>query len=329
MLAADYFDGHSSRVRVVQLEVAGQDLVIVGEDIDMRVPFAQVKVDERLGRAPRRLRFENGAFCVVGNLNALDAMLASTAHRDGWVDRIQRRSQFVLPAVVAFVMLAAAAYKWGLPWAAAKGAAYLPAAVGVKLSDQALRILDRGILLPSKIDEDRRQTLSRKFRALRLPEGGTATAEVLFRRSPQLGANAFTLPDGRIIVLDGLITAIDNDPQILATLAHEEGHAHGHHGLQMLLQSSAVGAFLAFYIGDISSLLAAAPAALMQAKYSRDLEQQADDYGAAILTLNGMSPSLLADALDKLIKAHHGPVQDGYLSTHPATFARMRHLRAL
>ena len=136
-------------------------------------------------------------------------------------------------------MLIAAAYKWGLPWAAAKGAAYLPSSVGVRLSEQALRIVDGGILLPSTIGQDRRQTLSRKFHALRLPEGGTASAELVFRRSPQLGANAFTLPDGRIIVLDDLITIIDDDRQILATLAHEEGHAHGHHGLQMLLQSSA------------------------------------------------------------------------------------------
>ena len=36
--------------------MAGEDLVIAGEDIDLRVPFADVSVDERLGRAPRRLR---------------------------------------------------------------------------------------------------------------------------------------------------------------------------------------------------------------------------------------------------------------------------------
>jgi Zn-dependent protease with chaperone function len=327
MLSADYFDGHSSRVRAVGLAVTGEDLVIVGEDIELRVPFAEVTVDERLGRAPRRLRLKNGAFCVVSDLNALDALLASTTHRDGWVDRIQRRSTFVLWSLAAFVLLVLAGYQWGLPWAAAEGAAFMPAAVGVKLSNEALRILDGGVLQPSKISQDRRKALSDKFHALRLPGGGKATAELLFRRSPQLGANAFTLPDGRIILLDDLITVIDDDRQVLAALAHEMGHAHGHHGLRMLLQSSAVGAFLAFYIGDISSLLAVAPATLMQARYSRDLEQQADDYGAAVLALNGMSPSLLADALDKLAKSHPGAAKSGYLSTHPATAERMRHLR--
>jgi Zn-dependent protease with chaperone function len=329
MLTADYFDGHSSRIRVVELEVAGSDLVIAGEDINVHVPFAEVTVDERLGRAPRRLRFRNGAFCVVSDLNALDALLSSTAHRDGWVDRIQRRSKFVLPAIVAFVVLAIAGYQWGLPWAAAAGAAYLPATIGVTLSDQALRILDGGVLLPSNIAKDRQQALTTKFHALRLPEGGTARAELLFRRSPQLGANAFTLPDGRIIVLDGLITILNDDRQILATFAHEAGHARGRHSLRLLLQSSAVGAFLALYVGDVSSLLAVAPATLIQARYSRELEEQADDYGAAVLALNGMSPVLLAQALDKLAKSHQDSAQTGYLSSHPATVERMRHLRAL
>ena len=329
MLTADYFDGRSTRVRVVRLEVAGEDLLISGEDIDRRVPITQVKVDERLGRAPRRLRFADEAFCVVNDLNALDALLSSTAHRDGWVDRIQRRARFVLLSLAACAVLAVAAYKWGLPWAAGIGAAHMPSGVSVKLSDQALNALDGGILLPSGIAEDRQQALNARFHSLRLPEGGNATAEMLFRRSPQLGANAFTLPDGRIIVLDDLVTIIGDDRQVMAALAHEAGHGHGNHGMRMLLQSSIVGAFLAFYVGDISSLLAAAPAALMQARYSREFEAQADNYAAAVLKLNGMSPGLLADALDKLAKSHRETAGAGYLSTHPATVARMRHLRSL
>lgn len=153
--------------------------------------------------------------------------------------------------------------------------------------------------------------------------------ESLFRYSPQLGANAFTLPDGSTIVLDDLLTTLGDDQLTLAVFAHELGHAHGRHGLQMLLQSSAVGAFLTFYVGDISTLLAAAPAAIVQATYSQDLERQADDYGAAVLQLNGMSPALLADALDKLAESHPGSVTPAYLSTHPSTDERMRHLRSL
>jgi Zn-dependent protease with chaperone function len=97
----------------------------------------------------------------------------------------------------------------------------------------------------------------------------------------------------------------------------------------MLLQNSAVGAFMAFYFGDISPLLAAAPAAVLQAKYSQEFEQQADAYGATLLLHNGMSPSLLADALSKLAKLHPAFSNGGYLASHPSTAERIRRLRLL
>jgi Zn-dependent protease with chaperone function len=194
---------------------------------------------------------------------------------------------------------------------------------------QTLKLLDGKILMPSKIADERRRALSAKFHALRLPEGGTPDSELLFRGSPQLEANAFTLPDGTIIVLDDLLTSIGDDPQTLAVFAHELGHAHGSHGLQLLLQSSAIGAFWTLYIGDISNLLAAAPAAMVQAKYSQELESQADDYAARLLMHNGMSPALLADALEKLAESHSGSSKGGYLSSHPSTDERLRHLRLL
>jgi Zn-dependent protease with chaperone function len=329
MLSANYFDGRSTRVRVVKLSVVGADLIIAGEDLVLHVPFAQVRVDERLGRAPRRLRFADGTFCEVRDLDALDTLLSAVAHRDGWVDRMQRHVQFVLFSIAACAALAGAAYKWGLPWAAAEGAHHLSPGIGKTLSVQTLRLLDGSILMPSKITEERRQGLSTKFHELHLPQGGTPESDLLFRSSPQLGANAFTLPDGTIIVLDDLLTLIGDDPQIMAVFAHELGHAHGRHGLQLLLQTSAVGAFWTLYVGDISNLLAAAPAAIVQAKYSQDLEEQADDYGAALLIRNGMSPALLADALKKLAESRSQSASGGYLSSHPSTDERMRHLRRL
>jgi hypothetical protein len=327
MLRANYFDGRTTRVRAVNLSTAGEDLVVAGEDIDLRVPFARVKVDERLGRAPRRLRFEDGTFIEVRDLVALDALLSSMGYRDGWVDRMQRHHRSVLLSCVACVVLSVVAYRWGLPWAASEGARHLPLNIGKALSVQVLEILDGRILRPSRIAAERREALDAEFHALQLPEGGTANSALLFRASPQLGANAFTLPDGTIIVLDDLIALAGDDRHVLAVLAHESGHAHWRHGLQLLLRSSAIGAFLAFYVGDISHLLAAAPAAVVQARYSQDFERQADDYAAALLRHNGMSPALLADILEKLAERRPGSSGGGYLSSHPSTDERIRHLR--
>jgi Zn-dependent protease with chaperone function len=329
MLTADYFDGHSTRVKKVALRIDGQTLFISGEDIERQVPFSEVEVDERLGRAPRRLRFRDGAFCEVRDLDALDGLLSSAAHRDGWVDRTQRRARSVLVCLAAVVVLAFAGYKWVLPWAAGKAAMKVPEVVSRQLSVATLQVLDGKILLPSTLPEARRRELSDEFYDLHLPGSGRPQEVLLFRRSPQLGANAFTLPDGTIIILDDLVRVVDDNQQILAAMAHELGHAHGRHGLQLLLQSSVLGTFLAFYVGDFSSVLAVAPATLLHARYSRELEEQADDYAVTVLRFNGMPPALLADALKKLAASHQGNVDMGYMSTHPAIDERVRHLYAV
>jgi Zn-dependent protease with chaperone function len=329
MLTAEFFDGHSTRVRNVVLRIDGQTLFISGEDIAIQVPFSEVQVDERLGRAPRRLRFNDGTFCEVRDLDALDVLLLSADHPDGWVDRAQRRARSVSICLAAVVALAFAGYMWALPWAAGKAAMRMPEAVGRQLSVATLKALDGQILLPSALPEERQRKLSDEFHNLRLPGSGHPRETLLFRNSPQLGANAFTLPDGTIIILDDLVTVVDDDQQILAAMSHELGHAHGRHGLRLLLQSSVLATFLAFYVGDFSSILAVAPVTLLHAKYSRELEEQADSYAAAVLKFNGMSPVLLAETLKKLAASHKGEVNTGYMSTHPAIDERVRLLYAM
>lgn len=328
MLTADYFDGHSTRVRRVALRIEDQTLFVSGEGIERQVPFSEVRVDERLGRAPRRLRFSDGSFCEVQNLASLDDLLSLAGHQDGWVDRTQRRARSVLVCLAAVIALAFAGYMWVLPWAAGKAAVRVPDVVGRRLSMATLEALDGKVLLFSGLPVARQRELSDRFHSLILPESGHPQVALLFRKSPALGANAFTLPDGTIIILDDLVKVLDDDQQVLAVAAHELGHAHGRDGLRMLLQGSVLATFWAFYVGDFSSLLAMAPATVLHARYSRELEDQADGYAAAVLRLNGMSPVLLAEALKKLTGSHQGSQEMGYLSTHPGIDERVRRLNA-
>ena len=45
-------------------------------------------------------------------------------------------------------------------------------------------------------------------------------------------ASAFALPDGQVFVTVGLLTALENEAQLAALLAHEAHHAAGHHGIR-------------------------------------------------------------------------------------------------
>jgi len=332
MLRADYHDGCTALVYAVQLWIVGEELLIRGSGIERRLPFSSMCVSEKLGRAPRRLTLPDGAFCEVRDFDALAALLAQARHREGLVDRAQRHLPTVLLSLVATAGLLLAAWRWGLPWATEEGADHMPAAIGHLLGTQTLRVLDGQWLKPSAFDPGRRQRIADAFAALRTVEGPPPESEVLFRSSPAIGPNAFTLPDGNIIMLDQLLAIVStNEPvgnqEALAVLAHELGHARHRHPMRRLLESSTVAAFWSFYVGDISGLLAAAPTAVMQARYSRQLEREADDYAVQTLLLNGISPARLADALEKLKASHPGSGGSSYLATHPAPDERIKRLR--
>ena len=327
MLRANYQDGRSTQVREVVLAPSDGGLAVVGSNIDFRIPIEKIVVDERLGRAPRRLRFPDGSFCEVRDLDALDILLASLGHRDGWIDRLQRHLPFVGFSIIAFAAILVAAYVFLLPWAVEIVARHIPPSVDEAISAQTIKALDNSLFDPSELSEARQESLTAAFQDLQVAGGGASHAALLFRKSARLHANAFTLPDGTIIILDDLVALMASDGEILAVLSHELGHADKRHSLQMLLRSSVVAAFWTFYVGDISTLLAAAPATIAQARYSQEFERAADDYGAQVLLNNGMSPALLADALQKLKAAYPAAAEGGYFSTHPATDERMTRLR--
>jgi Zn-dependent protease with chaperone function len=240
---------------------------------------------------------------------------------------MQRHRGWVVAALLAFGMAVAGTYRWALPWAAALGARQLPPVVASTISAQALKTLDGGLFRKSQMPTARQQSLLVQFDSLQKLARDSSHSTLLFRSSPQIGANAFTLPDGTIVLLDGVTDSLGDDPHVLAVLAHELGHAHERHGMQLLLRSTAVGAFLTFYVGDTSQLLAAAPAALVHARYSQEFERQADDFGAALLSRYGLSPGLLADDLRQLSALSPENSRGGYLASHPPTDERIRRLR--
>jgi Zn-dependent protease with chaperone function len=336
----DYLDGTTTRRRRVTLRVEDGHAVIEGEDISRREPLGRVRVSERMGSAPRLVSFPDGAFCEVRDHGALDALLGATGFRESFVVRIQARWTWVAGALAAMVALVAAAYVFVLPWGAEIAAAHVPQSAMKTLSDQTLEALEGRFFEPSTLPEDRRTALAQKFARMITPDGDKVAHELVFRKSPVIGPNALALPSGTIIVTDELVALAASDDEILAVLSHELGHVQRRHGVRKALQSTVVGLVATWYLGDLSSLAAAIPAALLDARYSRDMEAEADAYGARMLRANSLSPSLLAMMLERLESSRKSDDADakkdgkddgdglrGYLRSHPATEERIRALR--
>ncbi|MBL8494288.1 MAG: M48 family metallopeptidase [Rhodocyclaceae bacterium] len=326
---AVYFDGRSTKRHAVRLTLSGDVLHMQGDSAAREAPLAVLRISEPMGAAPRLITFGDGAYCEVRDHTALAHLLAASGHRDRAHIRWQFDLRMVLASCALFLVLTLAGYYIGLPLAAELAAPAVPAGVRQAISEQTLELIDGGMLSASKLAPERTEPIVRRFAAMRAPGGQVVGHRVLFRDGGAFGANAFALPDGTLVVTDQLVQLAANDDEVLAVLTHELGHAARHHGLRMVLQGSLVGLFLTWYIGDASTLLAAAPAALLQARYSRGMESEADTWGAAMLRENGMSPGLLASILERLESAHRGKGIDvpEYLNSHPETEARIRALR--
>jgi predicted Zn-dependent protease len=133
-------------------------------------------------------------------------------------------------------------------------------------------------------------------------------------------------------VTDALVALARNDEELVAVLAHEAGHVARRHGLRQLFQNSLVALAVTWLVGDVSAIVAAAPTALLQAKYSRDLEREADSYALVTLRVNGIATEHFAAMLERLEDsgAEGGGITTGaldYLSSHPVTSERIERVR--
>ena len=329
-LRAHYFDGRNAVVHEVRLLPSRGEVWVQGDGWDRRAPLENVQIGERLGRAPRVLRFDDGATCEVPDGPAFAEWLEAVGYRERVVDRAQRSWVLAIASIAVVIAAGFAGYRWGLPWLAQHLAQRVPDAVTIALSDQTLELVDDHLLKPTTLDDARQKALSAAFARLD-PEHH---ATLLFRAGPQIGPNAMALPDGRIVLLDELVALARHDDEILAVLAHELGHVERRHGLRLMIQGTVVGAFIAWWIGDFSPLIAAAPAAILQSRHSRQLENEADADAARQLARIGIAPARLADMLERIADAHgERRPQTGeeswrdYLSSHPATRERIAALR--
>lgn len=328
-IPATYFDGHTAHARPVVLYLNGARLIVDGEAVARDEPLDGLTFSEPLGAAPRVVYFADGARCEVREHAAFTALLQAAGIEDGLVVRLQARWHWAIVAVVLTLATAFAGYHWGLPAVAERIAARLPDSLLDSMAATTLALFDEHLFEDSGLPEARRAQLTGDFARLQPPDGSAPAHRILFRDGAAIGANAFALPDGTIVVTDQLVDIAENDDEILGVLAHELGHLDRRHSLRMLIQSSIVGVLVGWYLGDVSSVAAGLPGALLQARYSRDFEREADDYALRMLSANGLPPAALAAILARMQaqtdcarSAYDDPFR-GYLSSHPATGERI------
>src|SRR5690606_14855829 len=112
----------------------------------------------------------------------------------------------------------------------------------------------------------------------------------------------FALPGGRTYYLSSLIQASRTSDEFAGVLAHELGHVYHRHGMQTLIATSTTGLLVGFILGDMTglSVAGAVGANLIDTRFSREAERQADDFAARTARQLGFSAAGLVDLLERV-----------------------------
>lgn len=147
--------------------------------------------------------------------------------------------------------------------------------------------------------------------------------------------NAFVMPGGKIMFYSGIIDRLNlSDDEIAAIMGHEMSHALREHSRERLSREYAtqtgIGvAASVFGLSQGQAQLANVAGDLgLSRPHSRTQEAEADQIGLELMARAGYNPQAAITLWQKMQRASQGePPQ--FLSTHPASSARIAQLQAL
>ncbi|MDZ7830824.1 MAG: M48 family metallopeptidase [Desulfobacterales bacterium] len=323
------------------LSAAGGYLLFESQAASIRLPLSGITV--KPGGAGKRLIFFNHPEVPGWTVYTPDRSILTDfqlAHLPG-VQQIRReRRRFRLcsaaAAMMVFIAILASAYgvfKLKVPLTRAV-AARVPAEWEENLGDMMIAQFKKQ--QPFIEDEKPLDLLESFFAPLsqNIPDAGYGFALHVVK-NPSI--NAFALPGGDIVLYTGLIHSADSIEELLGVLAHEAAHVTQQHSMRQLIGSAGVFILVQAFFGDVSGLLAVIVENsewLINLKYSRDYEREADDTGWQYLMAADIDPRGMITFFEKLNARQ--PDRDlpvglkkrlEFLSTHPTTDERIARLK--
>ena len=343
-----WYDGRTSRACDATLTLTDDGgLTVDTGDTQHAAGYAEVRVSDRLGNAPRRIEFPDGAAFETTNNDAVDRVIRK--FRPGarpWLHRFEASVPLMAGAIVVTIVIGWATFRYAIPAASAVIAGSLPPELLGAVGDQTFEALDAYGLESTKLPPERRERIAARFGDM-VDDTilGDRACRLEFRSAEKsFGPNAFALPPCRILVTDELVRLAEHDDEIYAVLAHELGHIHHRHSMRRVVQDAFLAFILMMITGDatqVSAAIAAVPVLFLELGYARGFEREADRFALDYMVRERIALHRFPDILERMGNwmadkacdgedcrrnpkaAGEGPLLD-YLSTHPSTAERSR-----
>ena len=345
-IEGNYFSGKSSVSTKCTLLVDEAFKVYFEETEGVPIEFSCLEISPRVGNSVRYITFPDGSSFETNDNSSIDQLVFQASKDKVWFSPYQweRSLKFTLLSIVIIAGMTYALIDFGIPSMSRQIAHALPDKVSVALGSGVLDSLDENYFKPSVLSHERQEELQNVFNSL-LKEQGEINYRLHFRGGGAIGANAFALPDGGVVMTDELIALAEDDHELAAVMLHEIGHVVHRHSLRKLIESGSLTALILWITGDVSaasSWIIYLPVVLVQSGYSRDAEWEADTYAlersielnislqhfANIMTkLSKQRKSLFSKSSETNGKEHQDKKDDknilDYFSSHPASHKRI------
>jgi len=138
--------------------------------------------------------------------------------------------------------------------------------------------------------------------------------------------NAFCTPGGYIYVYTGLIKYLDKKSSLAGVLGHEMAHADKRHTTELLTKQYGIQTLLDVLLGKNQGLLTEIATNLVNLKFTRNEEAEADKYSVIYLCPTQYHADGAANFFQKIIDAGSSAPPE-FLSTHPSPEHRVENIR--
>lgn len=319
-LPTTWFDGHSPQGLDVSVTLAHGQLLVQGEGVERTYALPSVRWPEKSRHGPRLCDLPDGSSLQHADPAQWDEWFERQGFCPSWVVATTLSWRAVMASVLGIVVIAVVAWRWGIPAASEWVTPQIPLPLQQRIGSQALEQIQGLWLKPTAIRSDEQARLRDRFEqmtpAAQTPKQGLHLQPPVpwrlhFYKAPALGANAFALPGGDMVLTDGMVELLRDQPDaLMGVLAHELGHVEHHHGMQMVVKTSLLSALVGAVIGDAGSFLTAIPMLLATQGYSRDAEREADEAAALFLHRNHIHPRVMALVFERMRAQAKAKTQD-------------------
>jgi Zn-dependent protease with chaperone function len=245
----------------------------------------------------------------------------------------QARTLVLATAALASVIFA---YLFGVPLLADQLVTLVPPSWEVKIGDTAARQIEASLTADKGFvacEPDRSSPANRAIANFvdRAFDGLNSPFQPVVTVTRTEVPNAFALPGGRAYYFSALLQASRTPDEFAGVLAHELGHVYYRHGMETLIASSATGLLVGFVLGDLTgvSVAGAIGSSLIDNRFSRRAEAQADSFAGLVANRLGYDPKGLVDLLDRVAKDDEFSRALALFSNHPLTDERRRALEEM